>query len=61
MAALATEARASGVTAIWWGVDDGDDEAKSFYGVIGAVAEEHFTGMLLEGYALGALADGAGP
>ncbi|WP_376089583.1 GNAT family N-acetyltransferase [Roseomonas sp. CCTCC AB2023176] len=61
LAALAAEARARGAAALWWGVDEGDDEAESFYRAVGAVAEERFTGMLLEGRALDALADGAGP
>jgi len=47
MAALAELARGDGAESLWWGVDDGDDEAKEFYQAIGARPEEHFTGNLL--------------
>lgn len=47
MAAMADLARSDGALALWWGVDDGDDEAKEFYHAIGARPEEHFTGYLL--------------
>lgn len=59
MAALAAEARTRGVPAIWWGVDDGDDEAMRFYAAIGAAVEEHFTGLILERAALDELAQSA--
>ena len=56
MAALAAEARARGAPAIWWGVDAGDEEALAFYGALGAVVEERFSGLILEERALDALA-----
>ena len=59
MAALAAEARAEQAGCIWWGVDDGDDEAMEFYRAIGAAAEGSFTGMILAGSALAALARAA--
>ena len=56
MAALASEARRSGAVCLWWGVDEGDDEAAAFYRAIGAEAAEHYTGHILAGPALDALA-----
>ncbi|BDG71103.1 GNAT family N-acetyltransferase [Roseomonas fluvialis] len=61
MAALAAETRAAGAVCLWWGVDDGDDEASAFYDSIGAVIEEHFTGRLLAGAAYDTLAAEATP
>ncbi len=58
MAGLVAEARRRGVACLWWGVDDGDDAAVQFYGAIGAVPEDHFTGFILERGALDALAGG---
>lgn len=59
MAALAARGRAEGVGCLWWGVDDGDDDAMEFYRAIGAQSEGGFTGLLLEGGALQGLADEA--
>lgn len=59
MAALAAEARRQGAGCLWWGVDDGDDEAFAFYRAIGARAQEHFTGMIIIDRAFAALADAA--
>ena len=56
MAALAAEAVRREAGCIWWGVDDGDDEAMEFYRAIGSRIEEHFTGRILEGTALRRLA-----
>lgn len=56
MAALAAEAQARGIEAIWWGVDEGDDEATLFYRAIGAESEGRFSGEILEGAALARLA-----
>ena len=56
MAALAAEARATGAGCLWWGVDEGDDEATLFYRAIGAVSEGRFSGEILEGAALDRLA-----
>ncbi len=61
MAALAAETRAAGAVCLWWGVDDGDDEASAFYDAIGAVIEDHFTGRLLAGAAYDTLAAEATP
>ncbi len=59
MAALAAEAAAREAGCIWWGVDDGDDEAMEFYRAIGAASEGGFTGMILAGPSLAALARAA--
>ncbi|WP_439577504.1 GNAT family N-acetyltransferase [Elioraea sp.] len=59
MAAMAAEAQRRGAGCLWWGVDDGDDEAFAFYRAIGAEAAEHFTGMILIDRAFAALADAA--
>nr|WP_246503820.1 GNAT family N-acetyltransferase [Plastoroseomonas arctica] len=59
MAALAARGQAEGVGCLWWGVDDGDEEATAFYRAIGAELEGGFTGLLLEGAALRHLADEA--
>ena len=56
MAALAAEARARAASALWWGVDEGDDEAILFYRAIGAISEGGFSGEILEGMALARLA-----
>lgn len=56
MAALATEAKRHGAGCLWWGVDEGDDEATLFYRAIGARSEGRFSGELLEGDALDRLA-----
>ena len=61
MAALAAETRAAGAVCLWWGVDDGDDEAGAFYDSIGAIIEDHFTGRLLTGAAYATLAAEAAP
>ncbi len=59
MAALAARGQAEGVGCLWWGVDDGDDEAMAFYRAIGARSEGGFTGLLLDGAALHRLANEA--
>lgn len=59
MAALAARGHAEGVGCLWWGVDDGDNEAMEFYRAIGAESEGGFTGLILEGQALQRLADEA--
>jgi ribosomal protein S18 acetylase RimI-like enzyme len=59
VAALAARAREAGARCVWWGVDDGDDEALAFYRSLGARAEERYTGMLLVGDALVSLAGDA--
>lgn len=59
MAALASRGQSEGVGCLWWGVDDGDDEAMEFYRAIGAHSEGAFTGLLLEGAALHRLASEA--
>lgn len=56
MARLAAEARAQGARCLWWGVDEGDDEATLFYRSIGARSEGMFSGEIIEGAALDALA-----
>lgn len=56
MAALAAEAERRGAGCLWWGVDEGDDEATAFYRAIGAVSEGGFSGEILEGAALARLA-----
>ena len=56
MAALAADAEARGAGCLWWGVDQGDDEATAFYRAIGAESEGQFSGELLEGAALRRLA-----
>lgn len=60
MAALAALARARGDGCLWWGVDDGDNEAMEFYRAIGSRVQEHFTGMILDGDRLDTLAREAG-
>ncbi len=59
MAGLAAEAERRGAACLWWGVDDGDDDATEFYRAIGAEAAEHFTGHLLDGAAMRRLAEEA--
>jgi GNAT superfamily N-acetyltransferase len=49
VAGLAAEARRRGAACLWWGVDDGDEEAMLFYRAIGAASEGRFTGMILAG------------
>jgi ribosomal protein S18 acetylase RimI-like enzyme len=56
MASLAAEALRHGAGCLWWGVDEGDDEATAFYRAIGARSEGRFSGELLEGQALARLA-----
>jgi ribosomal protein S18 acetylase RimI-like enzyme len=56
MANLAAAGVARGAGCLWWGVDDGDDEATAFYRAIGAVSEGRFSGEILEGEALRRLA-----
>ncbi len=56
MANLAAEALRQGARCLWWGVDEGDDEATLFYRSIGARSEGMFSGELIEGAALTALA-----
>ncbi len=56
MAALAAHAQASGCGCMWWGVDEGDEEARAFYRAIGAESEGWFSGEILEGAALARLA-----
>ena len=56
MAALAAEARRNGAGCLWWGVDDGDDEATAFYISLGAEVEDHFEGRILIGRAYDTLA-----
>jgi ribosomal protein S18 acetylase RimI-like enzyme len=60
MAALAAEALRQDARCLWWGVDEGDDEATLFYRSIGARSEGMFSGELIEGAALAALAGKAG-
>lgn len=57
MAALAAEARARGALCLWWGVDEGDDEAMLFYRAIGARSEGRFSGEILLGPAFERLAE----
>lgn len=59
MAGMAAEARRRGAGCLWWGVDDGDDEAFAFYRALGAKPAEHFTGMILIDRAFASLADAA--
>lgn len=56
MAALASHAVQQGAACLWWGVDEGDDEARLFYRAIGAESEGWFSGEILEGAALDRLA-----
>jgi GNAT superfamily N-acetyltransferase len=56
MAALAAETRAAGAVCLWWGVDDGDDDATAFYTAIGAAIEDHFAGHILVGASFDTLA-----
>jgi len=56
MAALAAEAVRCGAGCLWWGVDEGDDEATLFYRAIGARSEGRFSGEILEGAPLVRLA-----
>jgi GNAT superfamily N-acetyltransferase len=56
MAALAAEGRRNGAGCLWWGVDDGDDEATAFYISLGATVEDHFEGRILVGAAFDTLA-----
>ncbi len=61
MAALAAEARAAGALSLWWGVDDGDDDAHAFYTAIGAGSEGGFEGRILAGAPFDTLAAEAAP
>jgi GNAT superfamily N-acetyltransferase len=56
MASLAAEAKRRGCGCLWWGVDEGDDEAIMFYRAIGARSEGRFSGEILVGPALDRLA-----
>lgn len=56
LAELAAHAVATGAGCLFWGVDDGDDAALLFYRAIGSVSEGRFSGEILEGEALRALA-----
>lgn len=56
MAWLAAEAQRRGAGCLWWGVDEGDDEATLFYRAIGARSEGRFSGEILDGAALDRLA-----
>lgn len=49
MAALAAEAKRRGALCLWWGVDEGDDEAMLFYRAIGARSEGRFSSEILVG------------
>lgn len=61
MAALAAETRRDGAVCLWWGVDDGDDEATAFYISLGAESEGAFEGRILTGAAYETLAAEAAP
>ncbi|MBR0652859.1 GNAT family N-acetyltransferase [Roseomonas terrae] len=61
MAAMAAEGRRNGAGCLWWGVDDGDDEATAFYISLGATVEDHFEGRILVGAAYDTLAAEAEP
>lgn len=61
VAGLAAVARRRGAGCLWWGVDEGDDEAMLFYRAIGAESEGPFTGQLLVGPAYERLAAEAAP
>ncbi len=61
MAAMAAQARSEGARCLWWGVDDGDDEATAFYISLGAEVEDHFHGRILTGAAYDTLAAEAAP
>jgi GNAT superfamily N-acetyltransferase len=56
MAWLAAEAKRRGAGCLWWGVDEGDDDARQFYRAIGARSEGRFSGEILDGTALDRLA-----
>jgi GNAT superfamily N-acetyltransferase len=56
MAHLAAIARDWDAACLWWGVDQGDDEARAFYAALGAREEEVFTGHLLDRDAMARLA-----
>jgi ribosomal protein S18 acetylase RimI-like enzyme len=56
MASLAAEALRLEAGCLWWGVDEGDDEATLFYRSIGAVSEGQFSGEVLLGAAMQRLA-----
>lgn len=60
VAGMIALARRRGAVTLWWGVDDGDDEATLFYRAIGAESAEHFTGMILVDDAFTRLASEAG-
>lgn len=61
MAAMAAEGQRHGAGCLWWGVDDGDDEATAFYISLGATVEDHFEGRILVGTAYATLAAEAKP
>lgn len=61
VAGVAAEARRRGAGCVWWGVDEGDEEAMLFYRAIGAAPQERFTGHILAGAAYERLAAEAAP
>jgi GNAT superfamily N-acetyltransferase len=61
MAAMAAQGRRMGAGCLWWGVDDGDDEATAFYLALGSEVEDHFTGRILVGAPFDTLAAEAEP
>lgn len=56
MARLSAIALESHAACLWWGVDQGDEEASAFYAALGATPEEVFTGHILDHAAMQALA-----
>jgi GNAT superfamily N-acetyltransferase len=56
VAALAAEMRRAGAVCLWWGVDEGDDEATAFYIALGAASEGRFEGRILAGASFQSLA-----
>lgn len=61
VAALGAETRRDGAVCLWWGADDGDDDATAFYISLGAEAEGAFEGRILTGVAYETLAAEAAP
>jgi ribosomal protein S18 acetylase RimI-like enzyme len=56
VAGLAALAQARGAASVWWGVDDGDDEAMAFYERLGVAREPGFSGCLVAGGPFASLA-----